>query len=385
MESTLTETMKKLRAEGKSFREIAAEIGLPVSRVFRALAPSNTPSDSATAQPDTSADQVETPSEHTPLAGQVETPPETASRSSEAEQPRSAALRARLTETREQLAQLETALSQLPAEKERLLSADTVDRHALEALEERETQLTKDVHYLRQRLPHLERQQEEAEREEASARLAQLPAEAEALHDRAFLLYLELIEQERAFTAKLQELAQCYATERELQAEERYLAVRFALPRVRPHMPPLDAPRGQFQDLRDALTFMLGRAVTGDGSKSPWDAKLDAWEQAGRPTLLPKAPKPTVPAPPPPQAFPVTLKQGGGTATVTVRDLNGDGKYLEIIFRPSGRGFQELWTFSDLRAGTMRGDLPEWVEQVPPLKEFVDTVRAGRSEMKQSA
>jgi hypothetical protein len=329
------EQAKVLRAQGHSFRSIAETLGEPLANVYRAL------------------------KEEPPSQGNGEVPAEINTASNVK---RSATLASRIVETQQQLAQIEDDLTALPQERERLLAADEVDRAALAALEERETHLSKEADYLRERLPFLQRQQEEAEREEAQARLALLPEESEENRSKALALYLELLAIERQFVAKLQDLAQCYATERDLQAEERYLAVRYGLPRVRSQMPALDEPRGQFKPLRDALDSCLVRAVTGDGLPTMWDKRLREWEATGRPSFFPKPPKPQPVAPLPPQTFTVTLGPEQ-TGRVTVA-----GSEITLSHE---RGPAEAWTLVGLLRAARSGKLPEWARQVPPIAEFL--------------
>lgn len=288
------------------------------------------------------------------------------------EKQQSTDIAARIEETKAQLHEVETALAALPEERDQILGMEQIDDEALDAIDARGAQLARQRDHLQKRIPLLEQQREAAARDEAQARLDALPAAAEALREEAQVLYLELIGFEGKFVDKFRELEGLYAKERLLRSEERFLAVRYRLPRMRAQMPPLDDPKGQFAELREIIMYGLGRAAAGDGSLTVFDQQLKAWEDAGRPTTLPR-PRPVPPARPAPETFTVTLPdQQGGTGTVT---LNADGHARAFLLTPA-RGYPQNWTFSDVRAGTIRGDLPAWVEQVPALKELVDKVRA---------
>lgn len=159
MEQSRIEKMQQLRTQGKSFREIAAAVGVSVSKVFRSL--------------------EETP----PESDSPETLPTTATPEQEPAQPRSAIIAARIDAAKQQLRAIDTTLGELQDAKTRALAAPTLDDTVLIRLEQQETEMVGQIAHLHQRIPLLEQQQEAAEAGEARARIDQIVARVEELGD----------------------------------------------------------------------------------------------------------------------------------------------------------------------------------------------------------
>jgi hypothetical protein len=288
---------------------------------------------------------------------------------------RSQTIAAQIDEAKARLAEIDSALAKIANERDLLLRRDTFDDAAMKTIEETEKSLTREREYLSQRVSLLEVEQEKAECDEAQARLAELLVLAQNRRESALSAYLNLIGLENQFVGAFKELIELYQKEQESLAESRFLAVRYGLPRIERDMERLDDPQGQFAKLREVLTYSLGHAAQ---HESPWTGKLRAWENAGRPSKLPRPQRVPPPPPPAPEVFKVTVPGEAEQGTVTISDLTGDGKIYDIRYNPPGRERPSVWTFSDIRACAIRGDLPGWVEQVPPLKEFVEKVRTGK-------
>jgi len=290
--------------------------------------------------------------------------------------PRSQTIASQTTDAQARLAEIESALTKIDNERDLLLRRDTFDDAGMKTIEETGKSLTRERDYLSQRVSLLEVEQEKAERDEARARLAELPALAQARRERAISAYLNLIGLENQFVTAFQKLIDLYQEEQVSLAEARFLAVRYRIPRIEIQLERLDDPQGQFAKLRETLTYSLSHAGQ---TRSEWDAKLRAWENAGRPSKLPRPQR--VPPPPPPVAevFKVTVPGEEKQGTVTIKDINGNGQFHEVTYASPRGERPSVWTFNDLRACAIRGDLPGWVEQVPSLRKFVEKVREEKS------
>lgn len=289
---------------------------------------------------------------------------------------RSQTIAAHLSQAHARLAEIDSAIAKLASERDLLLHRETFDDAAMKTIEETEKSLTRERDYLSQRVVLLEIEQETAERAEAQARLAEMPVLAGSRLNRAQAIYVTLISLENQFFAEFNELGKIYEEEQEAFAEVNYLATRYRLPFSSKDIERLDDPQGQFTKLREVLTYSLGHAAQ---HHSEWTKKLRGWEAAGRPSKLPRPQRVPPPPPPAPQVFKVTVSGAEKQGTVTIRDINGDGKFHEVVYIPPGGERRSGWTFDDIRACEIRGELPGWVEQVPPLKAFVEKVRAEKS------
>lgn len=266
MNESQIEKARALKAQGFSFRAIAAELNIAVASLFRALK-----EEDAEPSPEVSSTPIDASSETTP---ETETP---ASPSlANGERPRSALLAERIVETQTQLATMETELAELPQRKELLLAAEELDRQALAALEEHGSRLAKEAELLRERIPLLENRKEGAEAEEAGKRLHEIVAEAERLQEQEAPLLAAFDEAVQALVARVQPIVELHKQHRELCSEEVYLVERYRLPRL--GMPQL----GDMPNAAIVFNKVSAAAAAVNGPESPWQRKRRRWEEERR-------------------------------------------------------------------------------------------------------
>lgn len=335
---------RDLKAEGKSFRQIAKEIGISLVSVWRALGGQG---------------EEEEPGGEPPLSARegqsIDTKP-------------SALIAARIQEAKARLREVETALAQFPAEKEAILGAEEISHAALDTIEAQEAHLTREAEHLLTRLPLLEKQREEIEKAEAQGRLAALPAEAEGLREGALISLLGWMGAEQKLLKFACELGEVYRKRRELGNEEVFLVERFGLPRAR--LVELDEPP-KFAELQQSLGQIWYEA---QNTPSPWAEKRRQWQERRRRGEVPRSAQPRAAAPPapPPQEFSVELPEPDKTGTVTI---NG----REVILKKSW-GFNESWTLTQLAMCARKGELQSGLCKFRLSGSFL-TRRRGRTRL----
>src|SRR5262249_39241041 len=200
-------------------------------------------------------------------------------------------IQALIKQTQTAIAQCEKELGELPPEKERILAGEELDTKALRKLEEREASLRRDLENYQQRVVLLRKQQEGAEREEASDRLGAIVAEAGRLVQGEAQARAAFEQAGRALTERARELASFHEEHGELMQETAYWLDRFNL--ARPSTPRL----GELPNpgtLNDDVAAVFER-VRNAGLSSPWARRRGQLQQERQREPRPAAATPAAP------------------------------------------------------------------------------------------
>jgi len=202
------EQARSLKDQGRSYRQIAAELGLSVVAIWRGLR--------ATAKDnseETTTNLEDTEATMTPTLSK--------------DAPKSAILAARISEAKSQIVRYEAELARIPEEKEKLLGAVSIDQEAVNALEATEERLTRDLANLRSRVALLERQREGAEIEEAQMRVDAIAARMRQLQTEEDAAQRAFVAAEEAFTRAVERLVAVHTEAGDITGELEYLIERY--------------------------------------------------------------------------------------------------------------------------------------------------------------
>jgi hypothetical protein len=186
----------------------------------------------------------------------------------------------RIEEARAEIAAREAELAKIPPSKATILGGIDIDQTALDALEEQEFRLSRQIENFRTRIALLETQKEEAERNEAAERLQEIVALGERTVEAREPALAAYDAAKQALIEAAKVIANLYRQDAELMNEMVYWVDRFALPR--PTLPRL----GERPDLVGDLTREIGGAFSSlsiTRSDSPWARKRQ--ELASHPEL----------------------------------------------------------------------------------------------------
>lgn len=207
MTAVQIEQARTLKAEGKTYRQIASALGVSTVAVWRVL---RTTEESETEASMSQTSQADTNTEDGKCSTVIAT---------------------HIAEAEAQSGCYEAELARILAEKEQLLGAVSIDHEALTALEATEERLTKGMTNLRSRIALLERQQEEAETQEAHTRVNQIAARMERLSTEFDAALLVFKKAEDEFTRAIESLVAFYSEGDEITEEMEFLVERYEVAR----------------------------------------------------------------------------------------------------------------------------------------------------------
>jgi Rad3-related DNA helicase len=176
----------------------------------------------------------------------------------------------RIEETQALISAKEDIIAQTPTERRKILGGEEVDQTALQALDERWSALKKVVEDLTTRLGLLEKQREEAERQESAARLLEIAGEAARLAASLGKALAELTDAEGVLLAKARTVVEIHTRHFELLREKNDLTKHYSLSPVA--IPPL-AELDFFPKFTTALGEVFAPLNDARHSTSPWGKK----------------------------------------------------------------------------------------------------------------
>jgi hypothetical protein len=182
----------------------------------------------------------------------------------------------RLAETQTLITAKAADLAEIPAQKERILGAEALNLKELRVVEEKESALQRELGHLQTRGVLLERQQEQAHKEEASERVHHIVTDATHLVESLPQALAEVHQAQQVLLEKVAGVAELHLAHRHLVYEEVFLADRFKLPR--PVLPSLGEP----PSFADFLTKLAGlfEPVRQAEFGSPWVRKRQELRQS---------------------------------------------------------------------------------------------------------
>jgi chromosome segregation ATPase len=183
----------------------------------------------------------------------------------------------RIEETQQQIQALESCLAHLVPQKQALLGAEVLDEAALAQLNARGNELMDQADQLRERLTLLGHKQEEAEQDEARARVTVIVARVQQIATETTTTLATYQKAESALTRTVEKLATLHQEAGDLTEEMAYLCDRYQVPWQEL------ADIGRLPNREDAAARIFDRLrlywLKTEHGRNEWTRRREAWEK----------------------------------------------------------------------------------------------------------